>query len=45
MGSFAVEAFSVDRFDELTADDVNERVRAFGELVRFDIPPYAAARS
>lgn len=38
MGSFAVEAFSVDRFDELTPDEVTERVRAFGELVRFDIP-------
>jgi sugar/nucleoside kinase (ribokinase family) len=37
MGSFAVEAFSVDRFDTLTADDVLERVRSFGELVRFDL--------
>ncbi len=39
MGSFAVEAFSVDRFDELTPDEVTERVRAFSELVRFDMPP------
>lgn len=37
MGSFAVEAFSVQRFDELTRDEVVERVRAFAELVRFDI--------
>jgi sugar/nucleoside kinase (ribokinase family) len=39
MGSFAVEEFSVGRFDDLTPDEVRERVRAFGELVRFDIPP------
>jgi sugar/nucleoside kinase (ribokinase family) len=38
MGSFAVEEFSVGRFDDLTPDEVAERVRAFGELVRFDIP-------
>ena len=39
MGSFAVEAFSVQRFDELTRDEVRERVRAFSDLVRFDITP------
>jgi len=39
MGSFAVEEFSVQRFDELTRDQVRERVRAFADLVRFDIPP------
>lgn len=41
MGSFAVEEFSVDRFDELTQDEVRARVAAFGDLVRFDIPPMA----
>jgi hypothetical protein len=39
MGSFAVEEFSVQRFDDLTGDQVRERVRAFADLVRFDIPP------
>jgi sugar/nucleoside kinase (ribokinase family) len=39
MGSFAVEKFSVYRFDELTPDEVDERVRAFGDLVRFEIVP------
>jgi len=38
MGSFAVEEFSVLRFDELTPGEVRERVQAFTELVRFDIP-------
>jgi sugar/nucleoside kinase (ribokinase family) len=39
MGSFAVEAFSVQRFDELTRDEVRARVHAFADLVRFDIVP------
>jgi len=39
MGSFAVEEFSVQRFDHLTRDEVVARVRAFAELVRFDIAP------
>jgi sugar/nucleoside kinase (ribokinase family) len=39
MGSFAVEEFSIQRFDELTPDEVHDRVRAFGDLVRFDLPP------
>jgi sugar/nucleoside kinase (ribokinase family) len=38
MGSFAVEQFSIQRFDDLTPDHVRERVRAFADLVRFDIP-------
>jgi sugar/nucleoside kinase (ribokinase family) len=42
MGSFAVEEFSVERFESLRPEEVGERVRAFGELVRFDIRPYAA---
>jgi hypothetical protein len=40
-GSFAVEEFSVNRFDSLTSDDVQERVLRFGELVRFDMQPSA----
>jgi sugar/nucleoside kinase (ribokinase family) len=39
MGSFAVEAFSVNRFHEIGPAEVTERVRAFGDLVRFDIQP------
>jgi sugar/nucleoside kinase (ribokinase family) len=39
MGSFAVEAFSVNRFHEIGHPEVTERVRAFGDLVRFDIQP------
>lgn len=39
MGSFAVEAFSVNRFHEIGRAEVTERVRAFSELVRFDILP------
>jgi sugar/nucleoside kinase (ribokinase family) len=45
MGSFACEQFSVYRFDELTPDEVTTRVRAFGELVRFDLGPFAAVSS
>jgi len=37
MGSFAVEAFSVNRFQEIDGTDVAERVHRFGELVRFEI--------
>ena len=39
MGSFAVEAFSVNRFHDIGRAEVTERVRAFGDLVRFDISP------
>ena len=39
MGSFAVEAFSVNRFHEIGHAEVTDRVRAFGDLVRFDIQP------
>jgi sugar/nucleoside kinase (ribokinase family) len=39
MGSFAVEAFSVNRFHEIGHPEVTDRVRAFGDLVRFDIQP------
>ncbi len=37
MGAFAVERFSVERFVELTANDVQERVEKFADLVRFEI--------
>jgi sugar/nucleoside kinase (ribokinase family) len=38
LGSFAVERFSVDRFKDLTADEVEERVRAFREMTVFELP-------
>ena len=44
MGSFAVERFSVQRFDELTPDEIAARVRAFSELVRFDTAPFDEGR-
>lgn len=37
MGAFAVERFSIERFDEITADDVSARVKKFADLVRFEI--------
>jgi spermidine synthase len=37
MGSFAVEAFGVQGLENVTAADVRARVRAFKELVHFDI--------
>ncbi len=39
MGSFAVERFSVRRFEEIGPAEVTARVREFAELVRFDIEP------
>ncbi len=36
MGSFCVERFSVQRFDEITRDDVVGRVRAYRDLVHFE---------
>jgi sugar/nucleoside kinase (ribokinase family) len=36
MGSFAVERFSVQRFDEITHTDVVARVRAYRDLVHFE---------
>jgi sugar/nucleoside kinase (ribokinase family) len=38
MGSFAVEKFSIDRFNELSDEEIQRRVDAFGSLVHFDIP-------
>ncbi len=37
MGSFAVEAFGIRGFDNVNAADVRARVRAFKELVHFEI--------
>ncbi len=37
MGSFAVEAFGVQRFERVTVQDVEQRVRAFHSLVWFDV--------
>ncbi|NNM32984.1 MAG: sugar kinase, partial [Gemmatimonadetes bacterium] len=37
MGSFAVESFSVDRFEDLTHDEVAERVRIFRDMTSFDL--------
>jgi len=39
MGSFAVERFSVGRFDEIAAADVAARVRAHADLVHFELGP------
>lgn len=38
LGSFAVEKFSVERFKELTADEIEDRVRAFREMTVFELP-------
>src|SRR5207247_3260448 len=37
MGSFAVEAFGVQGLEHVTRADVRARVRAFKELVHFDV--------
>jgi hypothetical protein len=37
MGSFAVEAFGVQRFETVTLNEVDARVRAFRDLVHFDL--------
>ncbi len=39
MGSFAVERFSVERFDEIGSTEITERVQRFADLVRFEILP------
>ena len=38
MGSFAVERFSVERFRDLTVDEIEERVRQFVEMTTFQLP-------
>ncbi|MBI4538485.1 MAG: sugar kinase [Gemmatimonadetes bacterium] len=37
MGSYAVERFSVDRFRDLDANEVAERVREFREMTAFEV--------
>jgi hypothetical protein len=36
MGSFAVERFSVERFRDLSVDDVRSRVADFREMTTFE---------
>jgi sugar/nucleoside kinase (ribokinase family) len=38
MGSFAVERFSVERFQDLTVEEIEERVRQFREMMMFELP-------
>jgi sugar/nucleoside kinase (ribokinase family) len=38
LGSFAVERFSVERFRDLSADEIEDRVRAFREMTMFELP-------
>lgn len=42
LGSFAVEAFGVQRLERTTLDEVTMRVRAFRDLVHFDLDETAA---
>ena len=44
MGSFAVERFSIGRFEEITLADVTARVRAHRDLVHFELEPGDADR-
>lgn len=37
LGSFAVERFSVERFRDLTSDEIDERVRLFREMTLFEL--------
>ena len=39
MGSFAVERFSIGRFEEISPSDVMARVRAHRDLVHFELEP------
>jgi sugar/nucleoside kinase (ribokinase family) len=38
LGSFAVERFSVERFKDLTGDEIEDRARAFREMTMFELP-------
>jgi sugar/nucleoside kinase (ribokinase family) len=38
LGSYAVERFSVERFRDLTLEEIEERVRAFREMMLFELP-------
>lgn len=43
LGSFAVEKFSVERFRDLTVEEIEERARAFREMTTFELTVGAAA--
>ena len=43
MGSFAVEKFSIDRFRDLTMDEIVARFRAFRQMTTFELPAEATA--
>jgi sugar/nucleoside kinase (ribokinase family) len=43
MGSFAVEKFSIERFRDLTVDEIEERLRHFREMTVFELPVGADA--
>jgi sugar/nucleoside kinase (ribokinase family) len=43
MGSFAVERFSVDRFRDLTREEIENRVQHFREMTAFELPAPEAA--
>ena len=38
LGSFAVERFSIERFKDLSAEEIEDRVRAFREMTVFELP-------
>ena len=38
MGSFAVERFSVERFQDLAVEEIEERVRHFRDMMIFELP-------
>src|SRR5690606_6349367 len=38
MGSFAVERFSVERFRNLTGEEIHDRVRRFRDMMIFELP-------
>jgi sugar/nucleoside kinase (ribokinase family) len=43
MGSFAVERFSIDRFRDLTVEEIDARVRQFRDMTVFELPLPATA--
>ena len=43
LGSFAVERFGLGRMRDLTAEEIEERARAFRDLVAFELPVEADA--
>jgi sugar/nucleoside kinase (ribokinase family) len=43
MGSFAVERFSVERFQNLAYDEIEDRVRQFRDMMVFELPVEADA--